>query len=89
MKRIVTSLFFLLTLVLPAAAHAQYTHSLGSGSSTLTCTNTGGSIGSAPTSVGTAGTAGEILYFNGVLYFCSVTGAAGAATWNKLNMTAV
>lgn len=43
----------------------------------------------APTSAGTAGTAGQILYFGGLLYFCSVTGAAGSATWNKLNMTAV
>jgi hypothetical protein len=44
---------------------------------------------SAPTSAGTAGTAGQIIYFSGLVYFCSVTGAAGAATWNKLNMTAV
>jgi hypothetical protein len=43
----------------------------------------------APTSAGTAGTAGQILYYGGLLYFCSVTGAAGSATWNKLNMTAV
>ena len=40
-------------------------------------------------SAGTAGTAGEIIYYSGLLYFCSVTGAAGSATWNKLNMTAV
>jgi hypothetical protein len=43
----------------------------------------------APTSAGTAGTAGEIIYYSGLLYFCSVTGAAGSATWNKLSMTAV
>jgi hypothetical protein len=43
----------------------------------------------APTSVGTAGTVGQIIMYAGVLYFCSVTGAAGAATWNSLNMTAV
>ena len=46
-------------------------------------------FGSAPTSAGTAGTAGEIVYHSGLLYFCSVTGGVGAATWNKLNMTAV
>lgn len=45
--------------------------------------------GAAPTSAGTAGTAGQIAYTGGVLYFCSVSGAAGSATWNKLNMTAV
>jgi hypothetical protein len=43
----------------------------------------------APTSAGTAGTVGQIIAYGGVLYFCSVTGAAGAATWNKLSMTAV
>jgi hypothetical protein len=43
----------------------------------------------APTSAGTAGTVGQIIAFGGLLYFCSVTGAAGSATWNKLNMTAV
>jgi hypothetical protein len=43
----------------------------------------------APTSAGTAGTAGQIIYYNGLLYFCSVTGAAGSATWNKLSMTSV
>lgn len=46
-------------------------------------------FGSAPTSAGTAGTAGEIVYHSGLAYLCTVTGAAGAATWNKLNMTAV
>jgi hypothetical protein len=43
----------------------------------------------APTSAGTAGSAGQVIYFGGNLYFCSVTGAAGSATWNKLNLTAV
>ena len=43
----------------------------------------------APTSAGTAGTAGQIVYYGGNLYFCSVTGTAGAATWNKVNLTAV
>ena len=43
----------------------------------------------APTSAGTAGTAGQVIYYGGLLYFCSVTGSAGSATWNKLNMTAV
>jgi hypothetical protein len=43
----------------------------------------------APTSAGTAGTAGEIIYFGGALYFCSATGAAGAASWNSVNLTHV
>jgi hypothetical protein len=43
----------------------------------------------APTSAGTAGTFGQIIVFGALLYFCSVTGAAGSATWNKLSMTAV
>ena len=46
------------------------------------------SFGSAPASSTTAGTAGEFVYFNGVLYFCSVTGGVGAATWNTVNITA-
>lgn len=47
------------------------------------------SASGAPTSAGTAGTAGEIIFFGGVLYFCSVTGGAGSATWNSVNLTAV
>jgi hypothetical protein len=43
----------------------------------------------APSSASTAGNVGQIVSFNGVLYFCSVTGAAGSATWNALNMTQV
>jgi hypothetical protein len=43
----------------------------------------------APTSTGTAGTEGQILYYGGFAYLCSVTGEAGAAMWNKLSMTAV
>jgi hypothetical protein len=43
----------------------------------------------APTSAGTAGTQGQIIAFGGFLYFCSVTGVAGSATWNKLTMSAV
>lgn len=46
-------------------------------------------VAASPTSAGTAGIAGQIVYFGGLLYFCSITGAAGSATWNKLNMTAV
>jgi hypothetical protein len=45
--------------------------------------------GAAPTSAGTAGTAGQFIYYSGLLYFCSVTGSAGSATWNKLSMTTV
>lgn len=43
----------------------------------------------APASAGTAGTIGQTIMNGGNLYFCSVTGAAGSATWNKLTMTAV
>jgi hypothetical protein len=43
----------------------------------------------APTSAGTAGTEGQIIYYGGFAYLCSVTGEAGAATWNKLSMVAV
>jgi hypothetical protein len=43
----------------------------------------------APTSAGTPGTAGQIIYYGGLAYLCSVTGAAGSATWNKLSMVAV
>ena len=43
----------------------------------------------APTSAGTAGTIGQIIAYGGFLYYCSVTGGAGSATWNKLTMTAV
>ena len=57
-----------------------------SGSLKLTTLQMAASSG-APTSAGTAGTAGEIIYYSGVLYFCSVTGTAGHATWNILNMT--
>jgi len=38
---------------------------------------------------GTAGNIGAIVMHNGVLYFCSATGAAGSATWNSLSMTGV
>jgi hypothetical protein len=41
-------------------------------------------FGSVPTSAGTAGTQGQIVQHNGVLYFCSVTGGAGSATWSTL-----
>jgi len=43
----------------------------------------------APTSAGTAGTIGQIIAYGGFLYYCSVTGVAGSAMWNKLTMTAV
>ena len=45
--------------------------------------------GAAPTSAGTAGTAGQIIYNGALAYLCTVTGAAGAATWTKFNLTAV
>ncbi len=48
-----------------------------------------GAAAGSPSSAATAGTAGEIVYYSGLLYFCSVTGVAGSATWNKLSMTAV
>jgi hypothetical protein len=43
----------------------------------------------APTSAGTAGTVGQTIMHGGILYFCSVTGSAGAATWNALTMAPV
>ena len=63
------------------------------GTSKFSIDNTGAvfhcAAAGAPTSAGTAGTAGQIIYFGGLMYLCTVTGAAGSATWNKLNMTAV
>jgi hypothetical protein len=47
-------------------------------------------FGSVPTSTsggGTAGTVGQLVQHSGVLYFCSVTGVAGSATWNVITMT--
>jgi hypothetical protein len=44
---------------------------------------------SAPTSAGTAGTVGQIIYNGGFLYLCTVTGAAGSATWTKISSTSV
>jgi hypothetical protein len=47
-------------------------------------------FGSVPTSTsggGTAGTVGQLVQHSGVLYFCSVTGVAGSATWNIITMT--
>jgi len=39
---------------------------------------------------GTVGTLGQIIAgTDGNLYFCSLSGAAGSAHWNKLNLTAV
>ena len=43
----------------------------------------------APTSAGTAGTAGQVLYFGGFLYLCTVTGVSGSATWTKISSTSV
>jgi hypothetical protein len=59
-----------------------------SGSLKLTTVQLSASSG-APSSSGTAGTAGQIIYYGGLIYFCSVTGAVGSATWNKLSMTSV
>lgn len=47
------------------------------------------SSASAPSSILTAGTIGQMIMFGGNLYLCSASGAAGAATWNKLSMSAV
>lgn len=46
------------------------------------------STASTPTSA-TAGNAGEIRWDTGFLYVCTATGAAGAATWKKVALTAV
>jgi hypothetical protein len=63
---------------------------VGNKSGTVTLTNLILNPASgAPTSAATAGVTGQLMSFGGVVYFCSVGGAAGSATWNKLNMTAV
>jgi hypothetical protein len=43
----------------------------------------------SPTSAGTAGQVGQLMYAGTNLYLCTVTGAAGSATWSKINLTAV
>jgi hypothetical protein len=43
----------------------------------------------APASATTPGTAGQIIYYGGNFYYCTVTGAAGSATWNTANLTSV
>jgi hypothetical protein len=71
-----------------AGVMAVGTGTLGSAAGGIALTQIQMSASSgAPTSAGTAGTAGQILYFGGVLYFCSVTGAAGSASWNTINIT--
>ena len=50
--------------------------------------------GSAPSSLATAGTAGQmVLFFDGTaadgIYVCTSQGAAGSATWTKAALTAV
>jgi hypothetical protein len=39
------------------------------------------------TSAATAGTAGQLTWDNSFLYLCTVTGAAGAATWKKIALS--
>lgn len=48
-----------------------------------------GSAIAAPTSAGTAGIAGQMVFYSGELYICTVTGAAGSATWDKFTKTSV
>jgi hypothetical protein len=52
-------------------------------------THTVAASGAAPTSAGTAGTVGQIIANGGKLYFCSATGAAGAATWNTITLVPI
>ena len=52
-------------------------------------THTVAASGAAPTSAGTAGTVGQIIANGGKLYFCSVTGGAGAATWNTITLVPI
>jgi hypothetical protein len=52
-------------------------------------THTVAASGAAPTSAGTAGTVGQIIANGGKLYFCSVTGAAGSATWNTITLVPI
>jgi len=64
---------------------------------TPTISITGGAVGSlrsafvasAPTDAATAGTQGDILFDADAIYVCTVTGAAGAATWKKADLSAV
>ena len=59
---------------------------------TPTISITGGAVGSlrsafvasAPTDAATAGTQGDILFDAVAIYVCTVTGAAGAATWKRV-----
>jgi hypothetical protein len=59
-----------------------------SGALSLTTLNIKATV-TAPTSAVTAGTVGQIIAHDTLLYFCSVTGVAGSATWNIINLTAV
>jgi len=43
----------------------------------------------APTSAGTAGTAGDIVMHGTTIYICTVSGAAASATWSSVDLTAV
>jgi len=43
----------------------------------------------APTSAGTAGTAGDIVMHGTAIYICTVSGAASNATWSSVNLTEV
>jgi hypothetical protein len=43
----------------------------------------------APTSAGTAGTAGDIVMHGTAIYICTLSGAATNATWSSVNLTAV
>ena len=42
-----------------------------------------------PTSAATAGAQGQVISDGSFLYFCSKTGSAGNATWNKITMSQV
>ena len=53
-------------------------------SATLGTALTGAAItAGTPTSVGTAGTAGQLQYDADYIYICTATGTAGNATWKR------
>jgi hypothetical protein len=75
---------------LGAASLAIGNGTAGNTSGQITATtHTVAASGAAPTSAGTAGTVGQIIANGGKLYFCSVTGAAGSATWNTITLVPI
>jgi hypothetical protein len=74
--------------ILGAGSNPPSTLTIGhSGASGLALVSMPGIIltqSSSPTSTGTAGTAGQLAWDGTNLYMCTVSGAAGSATWKKV-----